>query len=95
MQWTTQYTKWNSTILLECRRQMETKILNLLIPDVPDRTLEPKPVLMVLVMDTAILEESTTQKCVVPSSSGLAAVKFQGPPYSVQFLVSVSLISDL
>ena len=54
-----------------------------------EMTLEPKPVLMVVVIATAPLAASTTDKCEVPWSSGFIACLYC-PPYTLYFWVALS-----
>ena len=55
------------------------------------RALDPKPLLMVVVIATALRSASTTEKCAVPPSSGsVAPALLYGPPYSCAGRVAAS-----
>ena len=54
-------------------------------------TLEPKPVLIVVVIATALRAPSTTEKCAVPPSRGsVAPSRLKRPPYSSAARVAAS-----
>eukprot|EP00964_Phaeocystis_antarctica_P024266 scaffold13603_cov55-Phaeocystis_antarctica.AAC.3 len=61
------------------------------MPVAAETTLEPKPVLIVVVIATALRCASTTEKCAVPPSGGsVAPRRLYRPPYSLEGRVATS-----